>query len=237
MRCFLTVAILAATAWPAAAQQNEAEKLFRDMVHQVRTAKTLQLRFDADITGADGKSWRLKGALTLGEGDKLWADSEGTLFGEESKFTIVSDGTNLKSSGYTKTPGEPRQKSREIEWSPKGLGGYFRSALPRDGLFACVLNADLRSKKQPDIFQLSDFKFAADERIGGHDTRVVQYSVRSGPADANPISMKVWLDAKTKLPVRLAMTRGNSDIKEIVETYSEFNVDVSVDEKRFELPK
>ncbi len=55
MRWLLTLALLALVAWPAAAQQNEAEKLFRSMEQKIRTVKTLQLRFDATITGADAK--------------------------------------------------------------------------------------------------------------------------------------------------------------------------------------
>src|SRR5690349_2582740 len=104
MRQLLTLALLALAAWPAAAQENDAEKLYRAMEKKVRAAKTLQLHFDATITGADAKKSNVKGTLVLGEGDKFRAESEGKLFGEESRFTVVSDGSAAKSFGYTKAP-------------------------------------------------------------------------------------------------------------------------------------
>src|SRR4051812_12873461 len=102
MRWLLTLALLALVAWPAAAQENEAEKLFRALEQKVRTAKTLQLHFNAVITGADAKKWNTKGSMILGEGDKFRAEYESKRFGQEFKFTDVSDGTDWKSFQYRK---------------------------------------------------------------------------------------------------------------------------------------
>ena len=52
-----------------------------------------------------------------------------------------------------------------------------------------------------------------------------------------PVSMKLWLEAETGLPVKLTMTGGTSDVKELTETYGEFSLDTKVDPKTFELPK
>jgi outer membrane lipoprotein-sorting protein len=237
MRWLLTLVLLTAATWPAAAEENEAEKLFRGMEKNVRAAKTLQLRFEATITGADAKKSNLKGTLVLGEGDKLRAEAEGNLFGEESKFTQVSDGTDMKSFGYTKAPGQPKQEKNATEKSPKDVGAYFRGALPGNGFFVCFLNMDQRSKLAADNFVLSDFKLAGEEKIGERNTQVIQYTITAKGKNPNVLSMKVWLDAKTKLPVRLAMTGGKSDITDITETYSEFTIDAKVDAKLFELPK
>ena len=49
--------------------------------------------------------------------------------------------------------------------------------------------------------------------------------------------MRVWLDARTRLPVRLAVTGGRSDVRDVTETYGEFTVDAKVDAKSFEAPK
>src|SRR5437764_10735041 len=108
MRWILLLMPVALLAWPAAAQENDAEKQFLQMEKKLLAAKSVQLQFDASITGADAKKWHLKGSLVLGEGDKLRAEAEGTLFGEESRFTIVSDGTDMKSFGYTKASGQPK---------------------------------------------------------------------------------------------------------------------------------
>lgn len=237
MRWSVTFALLALGACPAIAQENEAEKLFRSMEQQIRTAKTLQIHFDAIVTGADTKKGNVKGTLTLGEGDKLRAEAEGKLFGEESKFTLVSDGTDMKSFGYTQAPGKPKQDKNETEKSPKMIGAYFRDALPGHGFFVSFLNMNARSKLAPDHIKLSDFKFAGEEKIGERNTQVIQYTATAKGKSANVLSMKVWLDAKTKMPVKRTMTGGGSDVTEVTEIYSEFTVDGNVDAKSFVLPK
>jgi outer membrane lipoprotein-sorting protein len=245
MRCLLTMALLALVTWPAAAQENEAEKLFRALEQKVRTAKTLQLRSDATITGADGKKWHYKGSAIVGEGDKFRWEIEGKRLGHEWKRTYVSDGTDKISFGYDKQPGEDKAsvESKGTEKTPKAFGAHFRAALPRDG-FVLGFTTDRNSQMPPDLFIMSDFKLAGEEKIGARNTQVIQYSVKTkardpgfNPASTNVLSMKLWLDTKTKLPVKLAMTGGESDFSAITETYSEFTVDAKVDAKLFELPK
>jgi outer membrane lipoprotein-sorting protein len=237
MRWLLTLALLVAAAWPAVAEENDAEKLFRVMEKKVNEAKTLKIRFDANITGADAKKWNLKGTLVLGEGDRFRVESEGKLFGEETKFTVVSDGTGAKSFGYTKAPGQPNKDRSETEKPPKGAGAYFRAALPRNGFFVSFLNMDKRGDRSADLFEPSDFKLAGEAKVGEQDTKVIQYTVKVKGKDGNAPSVKLWLDAKTNLPVKLALTGGGSDITDITETYSEFSIDAKVDAKLFELPK
>jgi hypothetical protein len=221
MRCFLTLALLALMTWPAAAQENEAEKLFRDLEQKVRAAKTLQVRFDAIITGpevkntddkknVDPKKWHFKGSTILGEGDKFRAEYEGNLFGQETKYTVVSDGTDWTEFGYTKEPGEDKLffRGKATEKTPKAIGAYLRPGLPRDGFVLCFIT-DRRSQLTPDFFILSDFKLAGEEKIGGRNTQVIQYTVKpkgKDPSFPKPevnvqsmkLSMKVWLDTKTK---------------------------------------
>jgi outer membrane lipoprotein-sorting protein len=237
MRWSLALALLAPMAWPVAAEENEAEKLFRNTEQKLRTAKTLQVHFDSTITGADAKRWNVKGTLTLGEGDKFRVEAEGKLFGEESKFTVVSDGTEMKSFGYTQAPGQPKQDKNETEKSPKMIGTYFRESLSGQDVFVTFLNMDSRSKLPPDRIKMSDFKLGGEEMIGERNTQAIQYTVTAKGKNANVLSMKMWLDAKTKMPVKRTMTGGGSDISDITETYSEFTVDGNVDAKLFALPK
>jgi outer membrane lipoprotein-sorting protein len=237
MHWSLTLALLALVTWPAPAEENEAEKLFRNTEQKIQTAKTLQIRFDAIITGADAKMWNIKGTLTLGEGNKLRTECEGKLFGEESKFTVVSDGTDMKSFGYTKAPGQPKQDKNETEKSPKMIGAYFRDSLPGHGFFVSFLNMSSRGKLAPDLIKMSDFKLAGEEKVGERNTQVIQYTATAKGKNADVLSMKVWLDATTRMPVKQTMTGGGSDISDITETYSEFTVDGNVDAKLFVVPK
>lgn len=227
------------------AAENEAEKLFRAMEQKIRTAKTLQLRSDATITGANGKQWHIKGSLFLGAGDKFREESEGKRFGHEWKRTVVSDGTDKTSFGYDQAPGEDKvlMRGKGTEKTPKAIGAYLRQALPRDGFVLCFAT-DRHSQMPPDLFIMSDFKLAGAEKIGARNTQVIQYSVKTkardpsfNPASANVLSLKVWLDTNTKLPVKLTMTGGESGFSAITETYREFTVDAKVDAKWFELPK
>ena len=99
-----------------------------------------------------------------------------------------------------------------------------------------ILNTRRSGDLTPDAFELSDFKTAGTERIGGRNAHVIQYTLREkGVPDA--LSMKMWLDAETNLPAKLAITGGKSDWRGITETYGEFKLDAPVDAKRFELPK
>jgi outer membrane lipoprotein-sorting protein len=241
MRLLLSLALLVVTAWPAAAGENEAEKLFRGMEKNVREAKTLQLHFDATITDGNAEKWNAKGTLVLGEGDKLRMESESKLSGFEVKFTIVSDGTDMMRSDSTKAPGKPKDDRTKTDKSPKDFGVYFRGALPRDGLFVSFQNLDRRGDFPADIFKLSDFKLAGKETIGERNTQVLQYTItmkeKGKNKEPNVLSMKMWLDAKTNLPVKMAMTGGRSGITDVTETYSEFTIDGKVDAKSFELPK
>src|SRR6266487_4650333 len=116
MRCLLTLALLSVGAGPVAAQEKEAEKLFRSMEKKVHAAKTLRLRYDATITDSDGKKWTVKGTLILGEGDKFRVEIEGKLFGEAVKGTQVSDGTDMSSTGANDSKMDKKEKA------PKDIG-------------------------------------------------------------------------------------------------------------------
>jgi hypothetical protein len=88
-----------------------------------------------------------------------------------------------------------------------------------------------------DHFTLSDFKLAGKEKIGERNTQVIQYTVKWKGKSKNPTSRKMWLDARTNLPVKLAITGGASDISDITESYREFAIDAKVNPKLLQLRK
>ena len=64
------------------------------------------------------------------------------------------------------------------------------------------------------------------ERVGERDTQAIQYTVKEKAKDPSfpakkldVLSMKVWLDTTTNLPVKLAMTGGDSHFNAITETH------------------
>jgi len=116
------------------------------------------------------------------------------------------------------------------------VGAYLRGALPHEGFFLSTLNMGRPGGLAPDAIQLSDFKDAGKEKVGERNTQVIEYTATEKDAKEG-LSMKMWLDAETHLPVKLAVTGGQSDVKNLTETYSEFILDPEVDAKSFEAPK
>ena len=230
MRWFLTVALAALAVGPASAEQNEAEKLFRVMEQKVRDAKTLRVRFDLSIIDGLDKEGKVKGALVLGDGDKYRVEGEGKLFGEAVKFTEVSDGADK----FYKDATDPKRDSKEK--AAKAVGAYLRVALPREGFFLSTLNMDRPGGLAPDAALLSNFKDAGKDKVGEQNTQVIEYTFKEKDAKEG-LSMKMWLDAATHLPVKLAVVGNEGDWKSLTETYSEFTLDPEVDAKSFEAPK
>jgi outer membrane lipoprotein-sorting protein len=229
MRWLLTAVLLTLACWPARAEENDAERLFRTMTEKVRTAKTLRVRFDLNVTDALGKKWNVKGRLILGEGDKYRIEGDGKLFGEAVKFIEVSDRTRTASKDLN------NPKRDKIEKTAAGVGAYFREALPREGFFLSTLNMAQREKRTTDAFKPTDFKLAGKEKIGERDTQALGYKL--GARGAEGLSMKMWLDARTNLPAKLAIAGGKSDVTDSTETYEEFTLDPKVDDRLFEVSK
>jgi hypothetical protein len=138
--------------------------------------------------------------------------------------------------GTTTSFRDPNDPKKDNEKAPKAVGAYFRAALPRWGFFLSTLNMRRSGELTPDAFQLSDFKLAGPEKIGERNTRVIQYTFKEKGAK-DSLSVKMWLDAETNLPIKLAVTGGKSDWADITEAYSEFTIDAKVDAKLFELLK
>jgi outer membrane lipoprotein-sorting protein len=227
MRWLATMALLGAAACPAAAEENQAEKLYRNLEKKLRAAKTLRVRFDLAVTDARGKEWSLKGSLALGEGDRYRAEARGKLFGEAVEVVEASDGKSVRSV-------EGKGKARDEEASPRGAGAYFRTALPSRGFLLAHL--DLGRRGDAKAAAPSGFELAGKDKVGKREARVVKF--RLGPKDEKDgMTAKLWLDAKTDLPLKLALAGGKSDVREVTETYTEFAIGPELDKKLWELPK
>src|SRR5437764_7019967 len=112
MRYGLMIVTLAVATWPAVAQDN-AEKLYRDLEQKLHAAKTLSLTFELSATNGDGDKEAVKGTLTLGEDDKFLMEGEGKADGKTTKFVVVSDGANIKTS-------EKNNNQVKVQKCPKG---------------------------------------------------------------------------------------------------------------------
>jgi outer membrane lipoprotein-sorting protein len=231
MRLLVTTALLMFFTRAAVAADKEAEDLFRGLEQKLRSAKTLRVRFDLSVTV--GKPGSLKGMLLLGEGDKFRLELEGKPFGELVKLTVVSDGARMSSCD----PNDP--KNGKVEKAPKEVGANLRAVLPRLGVMLCWNSLDRGAKLAPEFTKVSDFKFAGKEVMGGREMVTIEYTVTERQNVVMPPKsrVKLWLDAKTRLPVKLSLTSDGGDITATTDVYSEFVIDPKMDAKQFEVPK
>jgi outer membrane lipoprotein-sorting protein len=237
MRLLLILAVVALLARPVAAEENEAEMLFRKTEQKMQTAKTLQIRFDTTVSGAGVKEGNLKGTLTLGEGDKLRLEAGGKPAGVEFQLTVVSDGTTLFCNDST----DPNNDKALT--APKALGAKIRKSVPRLGMFLLLFNAiDRAGTWSPDTFKVSDFKLVGPEKVGERNTQLIEYTVTEAKDVHSPRKwrMKMWIDTQTDLPVKLALTMPSGELADVsatIDVFSKFAVDAKVDGKLFVVPK
>ena len=215
-----------------AADQNDAEKQFRQMEMKLRNAKTLECTFETKLEGGPEKG-EIKGEVTLGEGNKNLFEMSGEIGGKRGKTTIVSNGVKLV---IVET-----DKPKQTNDVGKSHNDIFRASLARTGLlvplFFVMSTKPPKDFKIDDDYKVSDFKLGKKEKVGDKEAQVIEYKFHIKGMD-EPLMTSVWVDTKTNLPLKRVVTGklGNQS-PTITETYSKLNVDEKVDTKKFELPK
>lgn len=228
MRC-LCVAIVLIFAESVAAQDNEAEKLFRGMEKLIRDAKSIKTTFqiEADL---DKNSGKINGDISVAEGNKARIHAAGNFGGTERVMVIVADGVQ-QLYGETSTPkAEPRPVSPDLS---KALA----QIVARGGVMAAI---EFQEDKGPfnldKLLPVSDFKLGKKEMIGLREAQAVNCTVK--PPDGRTIQMTVWLDSKTNLPLkRLLSVNADKGVNRVTEVYTEITLNPMLDAKLFELPK
>jgi outer membrane lipoprotein-sorting protein len=216
-----------------AADQNDAEKQFRQMEMKLTNAKTIECTFEAKLEG-DKEKGNLKGELTVGEGNKSQLEMGGDMDGKAIKATMIVDGTKMVVIADDKPKGK--------EDTPKWLNDAYRAAMVRSGLFVPLMfihrvGEQPKEFKADDEFKVSDFKLGKKEKVGDQEGQAIQYKlhIKEFP---EPLALTVWMDTKKPLPLKRVITMMKDKEKmTITETYSKLNLDEKVDTKKFELPK
>jgi outer membrane lipoprotein-sorting protein len=229
---FVTLVATLLVAVPAYGQDNDAEKLYRTMEKKVRSAKGIHVVIEGEFSG-EGKKGKFSATLDMAEGNKLRLEMNGAFDGKDMKVISVSDGK----ATHTTYNGESTDKG-----SPLDKGGFAKSlgVFARAGMLAMMRGQpDGENKEAFDLdkmLAIRDFKVGAKEKIGAHDTQVVQYVLDPGKEGTAKVSL--WIDTKTHLPVkRELMVDDNGKNFHITETISAFDVNPKLDPKLFELPK
>ncbi len=214
----------------ANAQGNDAEKLFREMEKKIRSAKSMHFIFEVEQwdAGKGVKDGKGKGTFDL-DGDKFRMERE---FGPLKQLSI-SDGKSVYSNFTGKAQTFPRQNSSSNEKSLQLLahGGPM--------LFFSTTFFGPAQKFNDNFLKIKDFKLGAKEKIGERDTQMVEYVGEIGP-EKSTINFSMWIDTKTKLPVKLidvSQPQKNGAAIRSVIIFNAFTVDGTVDAKLFVLPK
>jgi outer membrane lipoprotein-sorting protein len=216
------------------ARSGEAELLLHQMDETIRAAKTLRIEFE--ITGTEHESWfPLRGSLVLADRNRYrfeWRTTGGP------EDLTVGDGERIGTRGLLKFRGPEFRPQpdwhNEVLRSWLGRGGTVMSAL----VMEVLKTADGRVPGPGVGPCTSKARLLPDEEVNGVKARVVEYDLtwpRLLPADpSKPIKVRVWIDPKTKLPIRRSMADGTH---RFTATHTKFELNPKLDDVLFVLPK
>lgn len=218
-----------------AAEPNEAEKLFREMEAQVNKAKNVECVYEVKVEGDKRSTLRgVKGALLIGEGNKVRMDVDNDFAGKVEKGAGISDGVN----GVW----IHKEKVARMGTAPQWLSQDLRAGLTRRGIFLSGFALQTAKEGGTDFkleeqYRINDFKFGKTEKIGQQEAQEIQYALTVKGEDLT-LAVNVWLDKKTQLPLRRVFSLMMGDQKiTITETFTKLTLDAKIDPKQFELPK
>jgi outer membrane lipoprotein-sorting protein len=216
------------------AEPNEAEKLFRQMETKVMKAKAVECAFDSKIE-VDPGGGTAKGTLHLSDGNKMRLVINAVQDGEKVTITTVSDGMKWKT--ITVPGGE--EKATDVK---KSLNDVVRATISRSGLTLAVLARppadNVKEFKVDEEFKVSDFKLGKKDKIGDKEAQIIEYTLKVNPSKVEPVTVTLWLDSKTQLPLKRVF-KMKLDNKEgtVTETFSKLDLEAKIDANQFELPK
>jgi outer membrane lipoprotein-sorting protein len=230
MRWILILAALTLVS-PAFAQETEADKFYRKVEQQVRTAKGVKVVFEADAQFGKEPAVKSKGMFAAAEGNKGRIEIATTKDGKTSTALMIADGKETATIEDGKIIGQRRAVDPTTTEVALAL-------LVRGGIGA-VLDVGPDPKNKFDIDKLlpvSDIKLGKKEMVGSRETQVVTFKMT--PPNRDPLNVTLWIDTKTLLPVKRSVFIDLKDAKvNVVENYAEFTLNPTFDAKMFELPK
>jgi outer membrane lipoprotein-sorting protein len=234
MRC-ASLALLVPALVVAGGQDNEAEKLFRDLEKKITSAEAVHVVADAVAQGKGIKKQKLRSALTFARGNKARLNTKGVAEGASEREVVIEGISDGKTMQISDTPGKERHSTHP---TPPYLTELLGVTLTRAG--AVGLGWEMKEGEKLDLnkkFPVKDFKMGAGSKVNGRDAKAVHYCLMVDGKDLMQVTL--WLDARTLLPLKrliVAKEMENDQIR-ITETYSEFKINPPLKAKTFELPR
>jgi outer membrane lipoprotein-sorting protein len=235
---WLTILPLLCIAAPAAAQDNDAEKLYRAMEKKIRAAKTLRIVFEAEYA-ADAPAQKMTGVLhhAMGNKGRLELDSDFGL-----KLLLVSDGKVLHSTTPDDTKGTIDKNPPHLKDADRSTPALVARVGIATGFFipTKLVPANHPSEKSATfdvdkVLRAHHFKLGLKAAVDKREIQVVIFTLESKYAN-EPMQASVWIDTQSLLPVkRVLMVEQGPDAWRIAESYTEFTIDGKVDPKLFDI--
>src|SRR5262249_45300905 len=238
MRYALSLLLLLALVPLTLAQENEAEKRFRDVEKKVRAAKAFQVAVTIEAKGdTKDRVGSFKGSLLVTNDNKARLKISGDDFGEARNWEMVSNGKQVRLKPYSLGVSELFKEEATLA-TPMNLHGQLTTRVSRLGVFLNLprMAAWLFVADNPDSrLGIGGFKAGAAEKVGGRDAQVVRYKTNLSGLKDDEAAFTVWIDSETGLPLRRVIV--GKSLGTITETYTEFTLDPKIDAKAFVLPK
>jgi hypothetical protein len=225
----------------ARGQDNEAEKLFRDMEKKIQAARAFRLAVTIETRGdTKDRVGSFKGSLLLTNDNKARLKISGDDFGEARNWEMVSNGKQVRLKPYSAMPDFKEEATLATS---NNLHGLLTTRVISFGVFPNVLRLTylLLEADDPRTSKLDtwDFKMGAADKVGGRDAKVVRYKVGQR-AEKGQAAFTVWIDGKTLLPLKRVIVPDRTSRAAgiiITEIYTEFTLDPKIDARAFVLPK
>lgn len=220
--------LLIALSFTLADDDAAAKKLVNSVEKKVASAKSLKVEFTAELKEAE-RGFTIKGKVLIAKGNKLNLNASMKMGDNENKMTAISDGKDvaLTQRGMTKTDPVPEKYTQRIQKMMGSIG-------PAMTMFTAVRSPSSKSKVR--LYEASDFKLGKAEKLGKRETKVLNYKLTRG---TQQLQVKVWIDAKTNLPVKRVIRPLGEEAKRggYIEEMTTYTLNPKVDDKAFKLPK
>jgi outer membrane lipoprotein-sorting protein len=223
---------------PVGRAQDRAQKLYEAMEQKI--AKCKAFRFDFEIDTDQGGPMKAKGILILASDNRLKVTFEveskikdGT---RKSKGIMISDGKTFAET--METDSKPTTDSKAVSGK---LFGVFVEQFCRTGAFTSVEGIHRLHRANPKEDPLpkpGGFKLLTKEKIAGRDTNVIEFQLMDADPDTK-MTCKLWLDPESNLPLKriFEVDRKGLFRRQVIETYSHWELDPKLPDGTFALPK
>ena len=204
--------------------RSEAYSLLSVMDSKIAAARTLRIEVVTD-SREDG---RLQETLLIASGNRYRREAKRSNSTYSEKFYVVCDGQ--QTYGTLDHPGVAGRDPEGAAFSRMPVPDWEADVLRRRHSRGPTPGEAIDETEPKDGGRTSNAKLLPDEEVNGVRARVVEYDL-SRPGSTATVRVRVWIDARTGLPLRRVV--GDA----LTETYTKFEIDPKLDDKLFELPK